>query len=141
MVFLGSSGVGKSTIVNTLFGNNLQETKEVSNFSGKGIHTTSSSDLIFHDSGAMMIDTPGMRELQLWAGHDSVDINFEDIREIAEECKFKDCRHISEPKCAVKKAVSDGVITEKRLKNYLKQHSEISLLDQRRKEYDSFMVP
>ena len=105
-VFTGSSGVGKSTLINILLGESILKTGEISTSVKKGRHTTSSRELIVLESGGMVIDTPGMRELQLWELEESV--GFERIKELSEYCRFSDCSHSSEPDCAVKNAVENG---------------------------------
>ncbi len=115
--FIGSSGVGKSTLINKLLGNDNIATQEVS-FDDKGKHTTTGREIFLLESGGVLIDTAGMREI----GIDSADVSssFADIEEIAENCKFKDCTHNSEPNCAVRKAIKEGTISQRRFDNYLK---------------------
>lgn len=139
VIFLGSSGVGKSTIINQLLGNQLLKTNTISEATGKGRHTTTGTKLIFHESGCMVIDTPGSKELQLWVDGDALEESFRDIFEAALQCKFNDCKHDKEPGCAVKKAVQDGVISQERLDSYNKQHTELKLLDIRRKQYENYL--
>lgn len=126
VVFLGSSGVGKSTISNYLLGEIKQETKTVSQASGKGRHTTTSAELLFHNSGCMIIDTPGLRELQLWGDEEALEESFEDIVELISRCKFNDCRHETEPGCAILQAIDDGCISRERYTSYLKQLGELN---------------
>ena len=116
-VFLGSSGVGKSTLINRLLGSEQIKTRELRK-DGKGKHTTTRRELILIPGGGAVIDTPGMREL----GLESADLAqvFSDIEELALRCKFKDCAHLSEPGCAVLQAVEEGVLDSKRLANYRK---------------------
>ena len=116
-VFLGSSGVGKSTLINRLLGSEQIKTREIRK-DGKGKHTTTRRELILIPGGGAVIDTPGMREL----GLESADLAqvFSDIEELALRCKFKDCAHLSEPGCAVLRAVEEGVLDSKRLANYRK---------------------
>lgn len=124
-VLLGSSGVGKSTLVNLLMGEKVQEVNEINYENGKGRHTTTSRQMILLPSGAILIDTPGMRALQLWDGSEGLGDVFEDIEELAKECRFADCSHKNEPGCAVRKAVEDGTILPERLESYLKLQREL----------------
>lgn len=136
VVFFGSSGVGKSTITNYLLGEERQKTNAVSDAHGKGRHTTTSKEMFFHDSGAMVIDTPGLRELQLWGNEDVLEETYEDITSIIKMCKFHDCSHQNEPGCAVKKAIEDGVISEERFERYKRQLMELQRLDKNRRKFE-----
>lgn len=120
IAFMGSSGVGKSTLMNVLAGKNIMETKGVRESDSKGRHTTTYRQMYVLDNGVTIIDTPGMRELGVSNEKESVENTFDDIVELACECKFSNCRHLSEPGCAVKKAVEAGKISEKRFKQYLR---------------------
>jgi ribosome biogenesis GTPase len=125
---LGSSGVGKSTIINRLIGEDVQKTREVREQDSKGRHTTTHRELVTLPGGGLIIDTPGMRELQLWDVGDAVRETFEDVEGLAEGCHFTDCRHRDEPRCAVKTAVDDGRLAAERLASYLKLQDELSFL-------------
>jgi len=120
LAFMGSSGVGKSTLVNTLLGEGEQDTGGVRDDDSKGRHTTTARSLHPMPSGGLLLDTPGMRELQLTDCEDGVHEAFADISELAQSCKFQDCCHQQEPGCHVKAAVEAGTIDARRLNNYLK---------------------
>ena len=130
IAFLGSSGVGKSTIINRLLGEERQDVQTVSNSVGKGRHTTTSRSLLLHPDGGMIIDTPGMRELQLWANEGDVEQSFTDIEVMAGRCRFTDCTHTSEPGCAVLEAIDDGSLDEDRYRSYMKLQKEVRRLQQ-----------
>jgi len=127
---LGSSGVGKSTLVNTLVGEELLETREIRE-DGKGRHTTTRRELIQLPGGALVIDTPGMREVQLWIADDGLEEAFSDVAELFEHCRFSDCAHESEPGCAVKEAIANGTLAPERWESYLKLQRELAHLDRR----------
>ena len=121
---LGSSGVGKSSIVNQLLGHELMATRDVRIADSRGRHTTTSRQLVVLPGGGVLIDTPGMRELQLWETGDALGGAFADIEERAAECRFRDCRHRTEPGCAVRAAAEAGEIAPERLESYHKLHDE-----------------
>jgi ribosome biogenesis GTPase len=131
---LGSSGVGKSTIINCLIGAEVRKTREVREADSKGRHTTTHRELVALPSGGLMIDTPGMRELQLWDANESVRDTFDDVDALAGECHFTDCRHRDEPRCAVKAAVDEGRIPPDRLASYLKLQDELAYLARQQDE-------
>jgi ribosome biogenesis GTPase len=132
---LGSSGVGKSTIVNRLVGHDLLRTHDVRVSDSRGRHTSTSRQLVMLPGEGVLIDTPGMRELQLWDTGDALTGAFRDIVELAAGCRFRDCRHEAEPGCAVRAAVQSGDLSESRLESYLKlgreQEHEFRRQDQR----------
>ncbi len=127
---LGSSGVGKSTLVNTLLGEELLATREIRD-DGKGRHTTTRRELVQLPGGALVIDTPGMREIQLWVADEGLEEAFEDVTELFGRCRFSDCGHESEPGCAVKAAIEDGSLSPERWESYLKLQREIAHLERR----------
>ena len=140
---LGSSGVGKSTIVNRLVGADVRRTRAVREEDSKGRHTTTHRELVPVPAGGLLLDTPGMRELQLWAAGDAVEQAFADVDRYARDCHFSDCRHRDEPRCAVKAAVAEGLLSAERLESYralqdelahlARQQDERAMLDQKRR--------
>jgi len=122
---LGSSGVGKSSIINYFLGFDRQRTRDVRLQDSRGRHTTTNRELVLLPSGGLLIDTPGIRELQLWNVGDALDDVFEDVRRAAVNCHYRDCRHNTEPRCAVKLAVDAGEIPRDRLENYRRLQSEL----------------
>jgi len=133
-VFLGSSGVGKSSIINALLEEERIKVSEVREIDFRGRHTTTRRELFLLPKGGMVIDTPGMREIQLWGEEEDVRGTFQDIEQLARECRFRDCAHGAEPGCAVQKAIADGVIDSKRLQNYRKLQREIRHLTARQND-------
>ncbi len=131
VAFLGSSGVGKSTIINSLLGTERLKVNEVSELGSRGRHTTTFRELILLPSGGMVIDTPGMRELQVWGDEEGLKQVFDDIEELALNCRFRDCSHESEPGCAVQEALSNGSLEPKRLESFLKLKKEFTYLSDR----------
>jgi ribosome biogenesis GTPase / thiamine phosphate phosphatase len=131
VAFIGSSGVGKSTLINALLGYEKQATKGVRQGDERGRHTTTHRELICIPSGGVVIDTPGMRELQLLNNTEGVDNSFKDISDLASQCKFSDCSHKAEPSCAVLKAIEEGVITEERLESYFKLKREAEFMERK----------
>ena len=125
---LGSSGVGKSTIINRLAGADVQKTRAVREADSKGRHTTTHRELIMLPDGGLVIDTPGMRELQLWDASDGIRGTFDDVEQLAAACRFTDCRHRGEPDCAVVAAVHSGALAAERLDSYLKFQGELAVL-------------
>lgn len=129
--FLGSSGVGKSALINALLGTEKQITGEVRGDDLMGRHTTTKRELILLPDGGMVIDTPGMREIQLWAGEEDFQGTFQDIETLAEQCRFADCSHTAESGCAVKAAVEQGELDPARLESYHKLQNELKYLSAR----------
>ncbi len=132
VALLGSSGVGKSTIINQLLGVDRQATGRVRGRDSRGRHTTVHRELLVRPAGGVIIDTPGMRELQLWDAERAVEATFDDIERLADECRFRDCQHRSEPGCAVQRAVSEKRLASRRVDNYHKLMAEQELIAQRR---------
>ncbi len=136
---LGSSGVGKTTLLNNLIGKPIFKTKTVREKDRKGRHATTYRQLIKLDCGAMVIDTPGMRELGNFSVETGLDETFVEITELSEKCQFSDCTHVNEKGCAVLNAVEDGQLSEKRYQNYIKMnkesiYNEMSYLEKRQKD-------
>lgn len=137
---LGSSGVGKTTLINRLIGREAFNTKAVSR-TGEGIHTTARRQLLILDNGAMLIDTPGMRELGLIGASAGVDDSFSDIHGLSLTCRFSNCTHTHEPGCAVLIAIKAGDLSEDQYQSYLKlkketEYHDISYVEKRRKDRD-----
>lgn len=138
---LGSSGVGKSTLVNKLSGKQLMKTKAISLSSNRGKHVTSHRELILMKNGGILIDTPGMREIGIADSSKGLEVTFDTIHELAKACRFNDCTHTSEAGCAVLKAVEEGTIDKPSYENYLKmekekEHFESTVAEKRKKDKD-----
>jgi ribosome biogenesis GTPase / thiamine phosphate phosphatase len=131
VAFLGSSGVGKSALINALLGEDKQETGEVCQDDFTGRHTTTRRELILLPGGGIVIDTPGMREIQMWAGEEDLQGAFCDIEELAKQCRFSDCSHNVESGCAVRSAIDQGKLNPARLESYLKIQKELIYLASR----------
>ena len=123
VAFVGSSGVGKSTLINRLLGTELIETGGLRN-DDKGRHTTTHREIFMIPGKGMVIDTPGMRELGMWSAQEGIDHTFSDIDELVGQCRFSNCTHQTEPGCAVRQAVKDGLITKERYRSYMKLKAE-----------------
>ncbi len=132
IALLGSSGVGKSTILNGMLGEERQKVGAVSEADGKGCHTTTHRELVLFPKGGIIMDNPGMRELHLWGDADDLVESFADIEELAGGCKFRDCQHKTEPGCAVRKGIDAGILSSERLSSYHKLKQELSHLRSRK---------
>jgi ribosome biogenesis GTPase len=132
IALLGSSGVGKSTLVNRLLGDDVQKVGAVRHADGKGRHTTTSRQLVELTGGALLIDTPGMRELQPWVEASAIDGAFGDITQLAQACRFSDCAHAEEPGCAVLAAVTSGTLDTSRLEHYRRLTREAAFENRKR---------
>ena len=132
IAFLGSSGAGKSTLINALLGEERQATREVREADSKGRHTTTERQMFRLVGGALAIDTPGMRELQLWSSAEGISGAFADIETLAEKCRFRDCTHRTEPGCAVRKAAESGELNAERYSHFSKLRGEAAAIGQLR---------
>ncbi|MEZ4313597.1 MAG: ribosome small subunit-dependent GTPase A [Polyangiaceae bacterium] len=126
IVLFGSSGAGKSTLVNALLGEERQLTREVRDHDHRGRHTTTRRELVVLPTGALLIDTPGVRELGLFGGEEALGEAFSDIESLTTSCAFGDCTHRNEPRCAVRKAIETGALDPARLQSYLKLREEVA---------------
>ncbi len=126
VALLGSSGVGKSTITNQLQGEVVQAVQSVRQGDDRGKHTTTHRQLILLPTGGLIIDTPGMREIQIWAGEESLQETFADIETLAQECRFRDCQHHKEPGCAVQQALAEELLDYSRFLSYQKLQKELA---------------
>ena len=127
---VGSSGVGKSTLINRLCGFDRQSVSPIRG-DGRGRHTTTSRSLIVLPSGALLIDTPGMREVQLWATEENLNSAFEEIERLSPQCRFRDCRHVTEPGCAVLSALENGEVSQDRYDSFMKLRKELAFLERK----------
>lgn len=128
---VGSSGVGKSTLTNSLLGRQQLLVNAVREDDSRGRHTTTHRELVLLEQGGLIVDTPGMRELQLWADEEDLSEGFGDVEELAAQCRFGDCQHQREPGCAVRAAVNRGILDAGRLESYFKLKREIEKLSRR----------
>jgi ribosome biogenesis GTPase len=131
VALLGSSGVGKSSIINYFLGEEILKVQELRGDGQKGKHTSTHREMFVLPEGGLIIDTPGMREIQLWDANEGLQEAFEDIESMAANCFFKNCKHEREPGCAIRKAIEDGIIEEKRLESYKKLEKELYYLEKK----------
>ena len=135
IAFVGSSGVGKSTLINVLLGTDKLKINSISEYDSKGKHTTTRREMIVLPEGGILIDTPGMRELALWNADKGLNQTFSEFDELAALCHFTDCTHTHEIKCAVLQALENGIITRERYDNYLKLRKELKYLERRHDKF------
>jgi ribosome biogenesis GTPase len=140
VALLGSSGVGKSTLINRFLGYDRQLVREVREHDDRGQHTTRHRELILLPNGALVLDTPGMRELQMWEGGEGLQLTFEDIDAFAVDCHFRNCSHASEPQCEVQAAISDGRLAAERFESYRKLQGELAHFRRRHDEFEQRAV-
>lgn len=134
MCIVGSSGVGKSTLVNQLMGDEWQWTSEVNEVTGKGRHTTTARELVILPDGGMLIDNPGMREIQMWTDEQTLRESFADVEALTAECKYHDCKHGTDKGCAIREAVESGELEVERLESFLRLDEEVEKLTFRSKK-------
>lgn len=134
VILLGSSGVGKSSLINNLAKEEVMKVNILRNGIEKGRHTTTHKQMIILQNGGLIIDAPGIRELQLWDAEEGISQSFNDIEEIARHCKFNNCTHVDEPDCAVRKVIENKLLDKKRLENYLKVQKEQEYLTNRQSQ-------
>lgn len=135
IAFVGSSGVGKSTLINVLLGSDKLKTNTIRENDSRGKHTTTRRELIVLQDGGILIDTPGMRELGLWNAENGLSQTFSEFEEYAAQCRFADCTHTHETGCAVLQAVKDGTITQQQYNNYLKLRKELKYLERKQDKF------
>lgn len=128
---LGSSGVGKSSLINALSGVEVMAVNDIRTVDSKGRHTTTHRELTLLPEGGLLIDTPGMREFQLWDTSEGVSASFQDIEDLALACRFRDCQHVKEPGCAIQEAIYNGTLKRERYKSYVKLMRELAHIDRK----------
>lgn len=134
VALVGSSGVGKSTILNRVIRDEVMDTGDVNEHTGKGRHTTTSRELVLLPGGGLLVDNPGMREIQMWTDESTLREGFSDISALTQECKFHDCKHKSDAGCAIRAAVESGELDEARYDGFLRLEEEVQELKRRRKK-------
>jgi len=134
VALVGSSGMGKSTILNRVLRQEIMDTGDVNDTTGKGRHTTTARELVLLPDGGLLVDNPGMREIQMWTDEQTLREAFADIEELARNCKFHDCKHQSDKGCAIREAVENGSLDIERYEGYLKLEDEVKELLRRRKK-------
>ena len=139
VAFIGTSGVGKSSLINRLLGEATQATLEVRSEDSKGRHTTTWRELIPLPSGGLVVDTPGMREFHMWVAGDGLESAFADVVQFASHCRFRDCQHQKEPDCAVRAALAEGKITAERYDSFSKLQRELGRVREERKQHAYFV--
>jgi ribosome biogenesis GTPase len=124
IALLGSSGVGKSTLLNYLAGKELLKTGDIRKYDDKGRHTTAHRELVLLSGGGLILDTPGMRSLSLWEADNGMEVMFGDIEEMVTKCRFHDCKHKNEPGCAIRRALNNGSLDRNRWESWSKLQKE-----------------
>lgn len=137
---IGSSGVGKSTLINCISGRQVLKVQDIRESDDRGRHTTTHRELVLLENGAIVMDTPGMREIQLWDGEDGIDEAFTDIEELSKGCRFRNCTHTKEPDCQVKKAILIGTLSPERLENYRKLQKELLYAKQKQEKSERIIA-
>ncbi len=131
---IGSSGVGKSTLINALVGDQLLAVGEIRQADSRGRHTTARREMVILPQGGILIDNPGLRDIKIIGSEESLDQTFQDIHELEQNCRFRDCKHDTEPGCAVKDAIEEGTLDEERLESYRTLQKELTFVNMRREQ-------
>ncbi|MEW9502318.1 ribosome small subunit-dependent GTPase A [Jeotgalibacillus marinus] len=136
---MGSSGVGKSSIINSLLGEERMLTHDIREDDGKGKHTTTHRELLLLPKGGVIIDTPGMRELQLWESEEGLHQGFQDVEVLADECQYRDCQHENEPNCAIIAAIEEGRLARERFASYRKLQKELAYIERKSNKHEQLL--